>query len=505
LNAARDDNLLNTLGIGILGHLTLGVVVTRAGEIVYCNTAFESMAGLLRTDLEGSNHPYLREDHVSEGGTALRMLAEAGGPEQTVRVRYERDDGFPAWNEVQVYREQGHVIWIHRDITQQMATHELWRRYAFLVDSSRQFMALVDRQYNYELVNPAFAELFGKDVDAVNGMSGVSVWGAPLFDGLVAPCLEQCFRGDDVRRQQWVELPGGKRRYLNMEYTPYRNKEGEVRHAVFVAWDNTEQKVATDTVQELNRILELRVQERTAELQDTMRELEAFNYTIAHDLRSPLRFLKSFAEMLEEESGECLGEAGQHYCNMITQGVAEMQHLIERLLDFSRLSRKPICLEECDLNAIVESARETILLDGDVDIRVEALPPCLGDPPLLKQVFVNLLGNAAKFSRDVDAPQVDVFSMPAPPGAVHICVRDNGIGFHRSHAEAMFAPFKQVHESARAQGTGLGLAIVRRIVERHGGKVWAEGKEGAGAALHVQLAAPWAAGYRTSATNLGHV
>lgn len=484
----HDDDILQSLGIGILGQLSLGIVVTQDGQIVYCNSAFESMSGLSRAAIEGGSHPYLREDHLVEGGAELLRLVNEGSPGAAARVRYERDDGFPAWNEVQVYQDRGYVIWIHRDITQQMATHELWRRYAFLVDSSRQFMALVGRDFKYELVNPAFAALFGTSPDEINGSSGATVWGTALFKSMVAPCLEACFCGEEVQRQQWVMLPQGGRRYLNMVYTPYRGRGDQVRHAVFVAWDNTEEKEATDTVQELNRILELRVQERTAELQDTMRELEAFNYTIAHDLRSPLRFLKSFAQMLEEESADCLGEAGQHYCSMISRGVAEMQHLIDRLLDFSRLGRKPVAMQVCDLTAIVASARDTVLLESDINIRIAELPPCLGDPPLLKQVFVNLLGNAAKFSRDVPGPKVDVYSTPDESGIVHVCVRDNGIGFHASHAEAMFAPFKQVHESARAQGNGLGLAIVRRIVERHGGKVWAEGQEGVGATIHVRLA-----------------
>ncbi|MBX3176740.1 MAG: PAS domain-containing protein [Candidatus Hydrogenedentes bacterium] len=474
----------------ILDQLSLGVVITSNGAAVYCNSAFESMSGLSRQAIEGAAHPYLRPGHVVNGEAELRAQLEPGAPFNPVRVRYERDDGFPAWNEIQIVHEGEYAIWIHRDLTQQMATHELWQRYAFLVDSSRQFMALVDRDYNYELVNQAFARLFHRAPDEINGASGASVWGEALFKNLVVPCLDRCFQGEEVQKQQWVVLPGGNHRYLNMVYTPYRGTGEDVRHAVFVAWDNTEEKRATDTVSEMNRVLEQRVEERTAELQDKMRELEAFNYTIAHDLRSPLRFLKSFAEMLEEESGACLGESGQYYCNMITQGVAEMQHLLDRLLDFAQLSRKPISLAPCDLNAVVAAARDTVLLDRSAAIRIDPLPTCLGESPLLKQVFVNLLSNAVKFTHGAANPRIEVFSQSAPPGQVHICVRDNGIGFHMNHAEAMFAPFKQVHETNGAGGSGLGLAIVRRIVERHGGRVWAEGREGRGATIHVLLAAP---------------
>lgn len=486
MGIAGGDGLPDALGGRILARVGLGIAVSRDGKLVYCNGAFESITGLDRAAIEGRPHPFLREGRAA-GGAELRERLEGRGEATPVRVRYDREDGFPTWNEVQIYHDGEYVVWIHRDITQQIATHELWNRYAFLVDASRQFMALVDRDYHYELVNPAFAALFGAVPNTINGSSGASLWGETLFNTMVAPCLDRCFAGAEVHDQRWVTLPRGGRRYLHMVYTPYRGKEGPVRHAIFVAWDNTEEKIATDTASDLNRVLEHRVEERTAELQDTMQELEAFNYTIAHDLRSPLRFLKSFALMLEEEAEGCLGDTGLYYCDMISRGVAEMQHLIDRLLDFARLSRKPITLDHCDLNAIATSARETVLLDQDANVSIAPLPPCRGDAPLLKQVFVNLLGNAVKFAGDAKEPRVEVYSAPPAPGMVHLCVRDNGIGFHMSQAEAMFAPFKQVHEGDRLPGSGLGLAIVRRIVERHGGAVWAEGRPGAGATFHIQL------------------
>lgn len=485
-----ENPALAALGGRIVAQISIGIVVTRDNQVVCCNGAFESMAGLSCEAIEGKPHPFLADGRAEDGcglDVPLEACLEHALREKSVRVRYDRPDGFPTWNEIQFFQDGAHLIWVHRDITQQLATHELWRRYAFLVDSSRQFMALVDRHYTYALVNASFAGIFNTRPEEINGATGETIWGSALFETMVAPCLDQCFQGEEVHLQRWVAFPGGARRHLDMVYTPYRDKHGEVQHAVFVAWDNTEEKNATDTVHDLNKILEQRVEERTAELQDTMQELEAFNYTIAHDLRTPLHFLKSFTRMLEEESAGQLGESGLYYCSMITQGVAEMQHLIDRLLDFSRLSRKPISMSPCDLNAIVKAAREAVSVDGDITIEIAPLPPCLGDHALLKQVFVNLLGNAIKFTRVSPSPRADVYAEPSAPNTAHICVRDNGIGFHMNHAEAMFAPFKQIHDSAGNPGNGLGLAIVRRIVERHGGSVWAEGGEGAGATFHVQL------------------
>lgn len=478
------------MGVRILSRLSVGIVVARDGLVTYCNDAFASMMGMEPGGIPGTPHPFIQSRYLDPESTAeLGQQLEKGEISRPLRVRYERADGFPAWNEIQVFDDGGHQVWMHRDITQQMGTHELWQRYENLVDASRQFMALVDRSYTYELVNRAFAQLFNAEPETMNGTIAPTVWGTAVYEAMIEPSLDRCFRGEEVRVQHWISLPSGSQRHLDMVYSPYRDKSGEVKHAVFVAWDNTEEKNATEAVHDMNRVLEQRVEERTAELQDTLQELEAFNYTIAHDLRSPLRFLRSFARMLEEEYGMGLGDSGRYYCTMISRGVAEMQHLIDRLLDFSRLSRKPVMLGPCDLEAIVAAAWETISVGEIMSLDVQPLPHCLGDPSLLKQVFINLLGNAIKFTRGTDAPRAAVYAEESAPEWVQICVRDNGIGFHMNHAEAMFAPFKQIHDQAGNQGSGLGLAIVRRIVERHGGIVWAEGEEGVGAAIHVRLSA----------------
>lgn len=481
---------LESMGVRILSRLSVGIAATQDGIVTYCNDAFASMMGIESTAILGTTHPFLESQRIEpDMGNTIRQQLATGGIDRPLRVRYERGDGFPAWNEIQVFEDATHQVWMHRDITQQMGAHELWQRYEKLVDASRQFMALVDRSYTYELVNRSFAALFNAEPETMNGTIAPTVWGNALYESMIEPCLARCFRGEEVQMQRWVSLPSGVRRHLDMVYSPYRDKSGEVKHAVFVAWDNTEEKNATDTVRDLNKILEQRVEERTVELQDTLQELEAFNYTIAHDLRSPLRVLRSFAHTLEEESATSLGDSGRYYCSMISQGVAEMQHLIDRLLDFSRLSRKPITVVPCDLNSIVASAWETVSLGESATLEALDLPRCQGDPSLLKQVFVNLLGNALKFTRDSNSPRIAVYSEEVPSDCVQVCVRDNGIGFHMNHAEAMFAPFKQIHEHTVQQGSGLGLAIVRRIVERHGGNVWAEGEEGIGAAIHLRLGA----------------
>lgn len=476
---------LEALAFRALGRFSVGLTVTRRGEVVYCNEAFASMIGLSQESLVGHTHPFLDRTLVTNAMySEFQAYCDGPNPTTPIRVSYVRGDGVEAWCEVQLCPEGDYTTWTHRDISAQVATHELWQRYEFLLNTSLQFMALVNQDHAYDLVNRAFAEAFGATPEDVNGSGASTLWGKSLYSAIVAPDLERCLQGEVVQTKHWVELPVGGRRFLDMIYTPYRDDAGEVIHAVFVAWDVTAEKLATDAVQDSNRQLEQRVAERTAALEDTLRELEAFNYTIAHDLRSPLRFLKSFTHLLEE-SGE-LTDSAANYVSMIANGVAEMQRMIDHLLNFARLGKKPLCLDVCDLNAVVAAAAD-VLLEAAADVSIESLPVCQGDEALLKQVFVNLLQNAEKFSRRAVAPRVRVYEVSAEPGMIGVCVEDNGIGFHMSQADAIFSPFKQLHEMQDEPGSGLGLAIVRRIVERHGGRVWARGEEGDGACIFITL------------------
>ncbi|MCF6286078.1 MAG: PAS domain-containing protein, partial [Candidatus Hydrogenedentes bacterium] len=294
-----------------LGTLSMGIVITRADTVVYCNEAFASMTALDQNTIIGMKHPFLGPPFVSD--TTVKSLSsylENPSRSTSKRIEYTRADGVPAWNEIQLCRENSYTTWMHRDITQQMGTHELWQRYEFLLDTSQQYMALINRGHAYELVNRSFAAAFDTTPEEINGSGAATVWGNAMFSTVVAPYLERCFEGEQVQVMHWVDLPVGGHRCLDMIYTPYRDKARAVIHVVFVAWDVTREKRATDAVHDVNRQLEQRVEEGTAELQDTMQELEAFNYTIAHDLRSPLRFLKSFARMLDDKLTG-LDEAGR--------------------------------------------------------------------------------------------------------------------------------------------------------------------------------------------------
>jgi signal transduction histidine kinase len=242
-------------------------------------------------------------------------------------------------------------------------------------------------------------------------------------------------------------------------------------------------------VSELNRDLERRVTERTAQLEASNRELEAFTYTVSHDLRAPLRAIDGFARIVLEEHAAQLDPEGARYLNQVSGNAEDMGKLIDGLLSFSRLSRQPIKAELVEAKAVAERAVDQIRADlagRQVEFDIHDLPPVRSDPFLLGQIYVNLISNAVKFTRPVAGAHVEVGCNTDADPPVYF-VRDNGIGFDMRYADRLFGVFQRLHRSQEYEGTGAGLAIVQRIVHRHGGKIWAEAEPGKGAVFYFTL------------------
>jgi signal transduction histidine kinase len=239
-----------------------------------------------------------------------------------------------------------------------------------------------------------------------------------------------------------------------------------------------------------NAELQLRVRERTTELEAANRELEAFSYSVSHDLRAPLRAVKGFCEILREESISHLSEREKELLDRINHGAAHMAELIDGLLNLSRMGRCAISKQPLELAPIVTEILESLSKEREgrqIDLRVAALPDCVGDPVLLKQVFANLLSNALKFTRSRDVAIVEVGCNEQNGEKVYF-VRDNGAGFDMKFAEKLFNPFQRLHSQDQFEGTGAGLSIVQRIIQRHGGRLWADAQVGKGATFHFSLA-----------------
>jgi len=245
-------------------------------------------------------------------------------------------------------------------------------------------------------------------------------------------------------------------------------------------------------LQQLNAKLEERVRERTARLEAAMKELEAFSYSVSHDLRAPLRAIDGFARALKEDYGANLGGEGDRLLGTIRNETKRMGQLIDDLLAFSRVGRQELDASQVDMTELALSAFQN-LTEATPDRRpptldLQPLPFTKGDRAMLRQVFANLLGNAIKFSSRNPAPAITVKGWSTEEGSTY-SVQDNGVGFDPRFAHKLFGVFQRLHRQEEFEGTGVGLALVHRIVDRHGGKVWAESTPGAGATFFFTLPA----------------
>jgi len=244
----------------------------------------------------------------------------------------------------------------------------------------------------------------------------------------------------------------------------------------------------------------MKVKERTAELRkinddlhSVNRELEAFAYSVSHDLRAPLRHIAGFAELLQKQSDSVLDDKGRHQITKILDAAKRMDNLVDDLLAFSRIGRVETQKTTVNLEQLVRSVVAEIAPDTQgrkIVWRIGALPICYGDPSLLQLVLINLVSNAVKFTRTRPQAEIEIDSLNHRPNEVVVFVRDNGVGFDMNYKGKLFGVFQRLHSQEAFEGTGIGLATVQRIVHRHGGRVWAEASVDNGATFFVALPKP---------------
>ncbi len=268
----------------------------------------------------------------------------------------------------------------------------------------------------------------------------------------------------------------------------YRNNEHRLRN-LEVARDIEERRKADETVRRLNAELEQRVIERTAELKTANTELEAFSYSVSHDLRTPVRAIDGYTQAVLEDYGPQLPAEGLRFLQTIRHSARHLGALIDNLLAFAQLKQQELNKHAIDTNALARTALDELGApwpSRQVDLRVADLPPSFGDPALLKQVWLNLISNALKYTNKRDRAEIEIGCLK-DNGADAYFVRDNGTGFDMRYADKLFGVFQRFHRAEDYEGTGVGLAIVQRIVSRHGGRIWADAAVDRGATFNFTL------------------
>jgi signal transduction histidine kinase len=325
----------------------------------------------------------------------------------------------------------------------------------------------------------------------------------PAFDGLealeiakkVCPDVPFLFVSGKMGEELAIDtLKGGATDYVVKQRLS--RLAPSVRRALKEMGDRAKLREAQEEVRRHQEHLEELVRERTRELEKVNEELraayqdmESFSYSASHDLRSPLIVIEGFSRMIMEDYGDQLDDNGRHLLKAVRENAGKMALLIEDLLAFAKVSTKELRKSEIDMEALAEKTFRELspnIALRKVQLKISALPPAWGDPPLVRQVFVNLLSNSVKFTAQKPDALIEIGGRREGRGNVYL-VKDNGAGFDMDYSGKLFGLFNRAHLNTEYKGTGVGLAIVKRIVEKHGGRVWAEGDPGSGATFYFFL------------------
>ncbi len=365
--------------------------------------------------------------------------------------------------------------------------HEM--RFRALIENGADLIYIIDRDLMVRYASPSAFHLLG--FDEKNPFKyGMYEMLHPEDVEMVSDRLKIVLDNPGLPVFGQMRLPRTDGGYVWVEGTATNLFHVEaVRGIVCNLRDITERKQAEAAIQELNESLEQKIIERTAELEEANKGLEAFSYSVSHDLRAPLRIISGYTGLLLKKHTHELSDEAQEFLNSIKDNARHMGELIDDLLNLSRLGRQELQKTEVDMNAVAAvTLREIRSSESklDAEISIQDLPAAVADEGLVQQVLSNLMGNAVKYSRKKSQPKVEIGSFVKDEKVIYF-VKDNGAGFDMKHADKLFRPFQRLHDKSQFEGTGIGLAIVYSIITKHGGQIWADGKDGKGATFYFTL------------------
>lgn len=452
------------------------------------NRAADSILGFSHAPLRGKP---IEEIFPGLAGTSIpaeyaRVAAE-GRPLQTEQIGYDHGQIRGAYEIHAFQTGPGRMSVFFRDITErkkaEAALKESEQKFRTVVENAGAIIFIINTEGKFLFSAGQGLAKLGLKPGQVVGLSALELYRG--YPDVVAS-ITKALQGQLTRAVH--RLSGG---VFDTVYSPHLDAEGRQTGLLGIAIDVTEQVDAQDALRQsnerihaLNAELEQRVAERT-------RELEAFAYSVSHDLRAPLRGIDGYTRMLLEDYAGAFDDNGRRVCGVIRDSARRMGQLIDDLLAFSRLGRAALAASAVDMEALARASfDEAAEGAGDgIELRAGPLAPAVGDPKMLRQVWANLLSNAVKFSSKTPRPVIEIVSEPGGQETVYH-VRDNGAGFQMEYVSKLFGVFQRLHTEGEFPGTGVGLAIVHRVITRHGGRVWAYGQPGQGATFSFSLPNP---------------
>jgi len=462
------------------------------GEITAGNDAFLRIVGYTREDLEAGRVDWAAMTPPEYAHLDRRSLEElaATGVCTPFEKEFSRKDGsrVPILLGAAIFEDSpDEGVCFVLDITERKQVEKArWAseaRYRTLFDYAPDGIVISDPQSVYLDANASLCRMLGFTRDELIGLHASDIVDQAEIQH-IGPALGEIKANSDHHREWRFRRKDGSVFPAEVIATmmPDGNLMGMIR-------DITERKLAQEKIHQMNIELEQRVTERTAQLEAANKELEAFSYSVSHDLRAPLRAVDGFSQAVLEDYGPQLPQGCRQDLQTIRQGAQKMGELIDDLLTFSRLSRLPLSKIAVDTGKLVRNVLEELSLQRagrQIDIRIGDLPRSQADPALLKQVWINLLSNALKYTGKREAARVEIGCAREKSHPVYF-VRDNGTGFDMKYAHKLFGVFQRLHRAEDYEGTGVGLAIVQRVIHRHGGRVWAEAAKDLGATFYFTL------------------
>ncbi|MDX6379286.1 MAG: hypothetical protein QOI57_310 [Rubrobacteraceae bacterium] len=477
-----------------------------AGHLIYANEVaaqilgYPSAQALLEAPVQDVTQKF---DVMDESGRPFprerlpSQLALRGKRSQEVTLCFVDvvGTGEERWSTVRavpVFDDQGRVrfvVNIFRDITERKRAEEVRSRLVAIVDSSDDVIIGKTLEGIITSWNAGAQKLYGYLADEAVGQS-VSILVPSDLSDEIPMILERLRHGEGIDHYETVRMTkDGRRLDVSLTISPIKDPGGSIVGASTIARDITERKRAEEEIRLLNEQLEERVQQRTAQLEEANKELESFSYSVSHDLRAPLRHISGFAELLQRRVDSTLDETGLRYLETILTSTRHAGALVDDLLYFSRMGRAEMRLSIVDIDQLVQETLDDMRLEmkgRNISWKIGELLEVRGDPSMLRLVLQNLLSNAVKYTRTREQAVIEIGSTTSEDETIFF-VRDNGVGFDMQYVNKLFGVFQRLHRTEEFEGTGIGLANVRRIIRRHGGRTWAEGRVGSGATFYFSL------------------